>query len=345
LERSFLSPWLRWDAVWYQRIITQGYSATDGTSQFHPLYPWLATPLARIGFSPTFSLLIISSLAGLALFYFFYKLALLDLQPPDAFFATILLVLAPPAFVLFAPYPEALFILFAVLCLYFARKKSWWLSSLMGGLAVLTRQQGIFLLLPVAWELWENENNNRKSILSHWKNWLSLSLIPMGYGVWLIYRAIFLFDLQAKLGDIQQFRYSFLISPSATQVVQIQQFLWPWQALYLSIMKGITNPDLDIWLNIISGLFFLILLYISWRRMRLSYRIYCAFITLVSFSYYTGPVHPYMGLPRHLLLAFPIFIGLAEIIVKPWVRLLIIVTSSLAMSFLLVTYVLNAWVP
>ena len=39
LERAFLSPWLRWDAVWYQRIVTQGYSATDGTTQFHPLFP------------------------------------------------------------------------------------------------------------------------------------------------------------------------------------------------------------------------------------------------------------------------------------------------------------------
>jgi hypothetical protein len=167
----------------------------------------------------------------------------------------------------------------------------------------------------------------------------------MGYVVWLIYRAFFLFDLQAKLGNFQQFIYSFLISSSAIQVVQIQQFIWPWQAVYLSFVKVITDSDLDIWVNIVTGFVFIFLLSITWRNMRASYRIYCSLITLISFSYYTGPIHPYMGLPRHLYLAFPIFIGLAGLIKKPWIRLLTIALSAAGMSFLLGMYVLHAWVP
>jgi hypothetical protein len=345
LERALISPWIRWDALWFQRIVTQGYSATDGTAQFHPLYPWMSIPLARIGISPTLSLLIISSLAGIALFYFFNKLAQLDLPARDSTFALIFFAFAPPAFVLFAPYAEALFLLVAVLCVIFIRQKSWWLAGLMGGLAALTRQQGIFLLIPMAWELWEEADRKPAILLKKWRDWLALGLIPVGMIVWLIYRTVILNDLHVNFSNFHEFVYSIAISPSATKVVPIQQFIWPWQALYHSFVKIFTQPDIDIWVNIITALIFLILLASSWRKLRLSYRLYSLGIAWVSFSYYTGPVHPYMGLPRHLLLAFPVFIGLAALINKHWMRLLIISSSSAGMLFLLGLYVLNGWVP
>ncbi len=344
LDRAFLSPWLRWDAEWYQRIVIQGYSATDGTAQFHPLYPWLGTILTRIGFSPLFSLLVISALAGIILLYFFFKLAKLDLQSKDATFALMLFCFAPPAFILFAPYPEALFLLWVVLCIYFARLKKWWLASLMGGLATLTRQQGIILLIPVAWELWENFNRNPGSLTKYWREWFALTLIPLGYLIWLIYRAFFLFDLKIDWGSVHGFIYSFLISSSASQVVQVQQFLWPWQAIYLSFTKLISQPDLDIWVNLATSILFLVLFALSWRYMRTSYRLYAFLITWISFSYYTGPVHPYMGLARHLFLAFPIFIGLASLIRKPWLRIMILTISAIGMSSLEVLYVIKTWI-
>jgi len=345
LDRAFLSPWMRWDANWYQRIVTHGYSAADGTAQFHPLYAWLATPLVRIGISPTLSLLIISSIAGIALFYIFIKLAQLDLSSKDSFFAMILFAFAPPAFILFAPYSEALFLLTAVLCVLFIRKKSWWLAGLMGGLAALTRQQGIFLLIPMTWELWENAERKPAVFLKHWREWLSLGLIPIGMLIWITYRAVILNDLHVENTNFQKFIYSLIISPGASNVVPIQQFIWPWQAINISLIKLFTKPDVDIWVNIITAIVFLILLAISWRRIRVSYRLYALAITWVSFSYYTGPVHPYMGLPRHLFLAFPIFIGLAALIQKKWMRLLLLGLSASGMSFLTLLYVLNTWIP
>jgi hypothetical protein len=43
----------------------------------------------------------------------------------------------------------------------------------------------------------------------------------------------------------------------------------------------------------------------------MSYRLYCAAILLISLSFYAGDIDPFLALPRHLLLAFPVFIGLA----------------------------------
>ncbi len=345
LDRALLSPWLRWDAEWYQRIVLNGYTATDGTAQFHPLFPWLALPLFKIGISPILSLLIISSVASILLFYFFNRLAQLDLTGEAASFAIMLLTLSPPAFVLFAPYPEALFLLFSVLCLYFSRQKKWWLAGLMGGLAALTRQQGIFLILPMAVEFWESHDRKLISLIKQFQHSLAICLLPLGYISWLIYRAFFINDFQIRTGNFQDFIYSLMISPSASQVVQIQQFIWPWHAIYNGIEKVISNSDLDIWVNLISAAFMLILLAVSWKYLRLSYLSYSLILFIISFSYYTGPLHPYMGLPRHLFLAFPIYLGSAQAITKPWLRLILLMVSGLGMLFLLGLYVLHAWVP
>jgi hypothetical protein len=344
-ERSFLSPWMRWDALWYQRIVVQGYGPSDGTAQFHHLFLWLATPLAKIGFSASLSLLLISSISGVMLFGVIRKLMLLDIIKADARFGLLLFACAPMSFILFAPYPEALFLLFAVLCLYWCRKKQWWWAGLAGGLATLTRQQGIFLSFPMAWELWEDSGRLLNKSLKRWKTWIAIGLIPLGMILWLGYRGIVLGDLKPDFSNIQAFIYSFLISPSASQVVYTQQFLWPWQAFYLSIQKIFTQPDIDIWDNIILGILFLLVLAVTWKKMRISYRIYSLVIALVSFSYYTGSIHPYMGLPRHLFLAFPIFIPLTPIIKKSWIRLLAISISLLGMLFLLTLYTLNSLVP
>jgi Gpi18-like mannosyltransferase len=345
MERAFISPWMRWDALWYQRIVAQGYAASEGAAQFHPLFPWLAKPLASMGISPALSLLIISSLAGMALYYFFIKLAQFDLPPDVSSFALILFAFTPPAFIIFAPYAEALFLLAAVLCMIFLRQKSWWMAGLMGGLATLTRQQGLFLVIPMAWELWEYADHKPANILKQWKDWLALVLIPLGMLVWLVYRALSLNDMHINTANFQKFVYSIIISPSATNVVSDQQFIWPWLAIKNALLKLFTQPDIDIWVNMIAAVFFLVLLSISWKKIRLSYRLYALGITLISFSYYTGQIHPYMGLPRHLLLAFPIFIGLAAIVSNKWMKLLLVGINIAGWSFLLGFYVLNAWVP
>ncbi len=345
LERAFVSPWMRWDAIWYERIVSQGYSAVDGTAQFHPLYPWMAFPLAKLGISPAISLLFISGLAGIGLFFIFSKLGQLDLQPKDVFFALLIFSLAPPAFILFAPYSEALFLLWAVLSLYFMRQRKWWLAGIMGGLAVLTRQQGIFLILPLGWEIWEAAGRNFKQLLAKWKDAFALTPVLLGMAGWMVYRAAILNDFSGKFTSVQGFIYSILISPSATQVVPAQQFVWPWQALYNAFEKIVRQPDVDIWVNIVAGFLFLVMLSLAWRNMRASYRIYCVAITAISFSSTTGPIHPYMGLPRHLLLAFPAFFGVAAAVNKSWMRFLFVAISAFGMLFMLGLYVLNAWVP
>jgi len=68
-------------------------------------------------------------------------------------------------------------------------------------------------------------------------------------------------------------------------------------------------------------------------------------MTLAAFSYHTGSLHPYMGLPRHLLLAFPVFIPLGRVVRRRWQRLALVTIAALGWTLMNGFYVLHAWVP
>lgn len=344
LERALLAPWLRWDTHRFVKIVSRGYRLDDGTAQFHPLLPWLATPLEWITGQPVLALLIVSSAAGIALLLAFERLASLDLEPEAARSSAALLLLSPFAFALFLPYTEGLFLLWAVLCLLWARKRSWWLAGFAGGVATLTRQQGVFLALPLIWEWWNASNRDVRRAVTAWKNWLPLALIPASLLAWLFYRAA-LGDLRANLDSPQTLIYSLIISPSATKVVPYQAFIWPWRALSLALEKLWNTPDADLFIDLVLAAYFLLLMVVAWRHMRVSYRIYTAAIVVASFAYHTGPYYPYMGLPRHLLLAFPVFIGLGRAVQRRWLRLSMATLGLLGFFFLLLMYGIEAWIP
>lgn len=345
LARVLLAPWQRWDVNYYLSIVEQGYQRDDGTAQFHPLLPWLAVPIAWLTHQPLLALVIVSNVAAIVLLVLFEQLAKLDLAPADARTSTLLLALSPMAFVFFAPYTEGLFLLCSVLCLLYARQRRWWLAGLAAAFATLTRQQGVFLVLPLAWELWEAADRKWQSAVAQWRSWLTLGLIPFGLFVWLAYRSVALSDLQANLDDPQALIYSLLISPSASKVVPVQAFLPPWQAFGLALAKMWREPELSLGVDLILGVGFIVLLGFAWRNLRTSYRIYAVVIALVSFSYYTGPFFPYMGLPRHLLLAVPVFVGLAPRLQHGWLKLCLLMSGLVGMLLLLQLYVLHGWTP
>lgn len=345
LARVLFMPWQRWDVIYYIWIATQGYALHDGTAQFHPLFPWLAKPLVWLGVSPLLALLLISTAATVVLLIVFLRLAQLDLPLPQARDATLVLSCSPFAFALFLPYPESLFLVWAVLCLYWSRRQQWVLAGLAGALATLTRQQGLFLLLPVACEVWEAAGRDVRRALRDGRAWLGMALPVIGYGAWVIYRAFVLQDVRPDWSSLHAWVYTVLISPSATSVVAVQTFMWPWQAFAIAWRQMLTVADLDVVVNVVGGVVFIALAALAWRHLRLSYRVYIVSIIALSFAYQTGTIHPYMGLLRHLLLAFPIFVGLGPIVQKSWARVLLLRLGVLGQWFLLALYWMKVWVP
>jgi len=252
----------------------------------------------------------VSSVAGLLLTIAFHRLAKFDLDDQQAWQATALLLVWPASIALFLPYTEALFLLLSVCCLYSARQQKFWLAGLAAALATLTRQQGLFLALPLAWEIWEASSRRWSSALS---KCLPLLLAPAAYVLWIMYRALAVSDVHPDFSSVQKFLHTVMISPSSYQITEQHAFLPPWLTIWkaLNVFWGGGTPTeayiIDTALTVAS----VGLLILSWRCLRMSYRLYCVAILFISLSFYAGDIDPFLALPRHLLLAFPVFIGLA----------------------------------
>jgi hypothetical protein len=306
-------PWYRYDTFYYVRIVSAGYQAGDVTSGFHPLYPWLSTLAAAVLRSPLAGLMLVSTIAGLFLTIVFYRLARFDLDHDRAWTATALLLCWPVTVAIFVPYTEALYLFLATSCFLAARKRRFLLAGLMGALAALTRQHGILLVLPLLWELWEASGRRLKTLVADWRSWVTLALVPLGYATWIVYRALAISDFKPDFSSPQRLIYSVMVSPTAYHVYPDQQFLPPWLAAWKAAgiyWRG--GLHLSAYGDLFLGITFLLMFIFSWRYLRPSYRIYSLAVVLIALSYHTGPAfNPYVSLPRHMLPAFPIFIGVA----------------------------------
>ena len=345
LQRVLLEPWRRWDVEYFEYIADRGYRQDDGTLQFHPLYPWLGRIAgALFGGSAIVGLLVVSSIASVLFVWVFAHLAALDLKTEDATRASTLFLHGPLAVILFAPYTEALFLLLSALVFLWARRGSWWLAGAAGGLAVLTRQQGLFLMIPLAWELWEWCDRDRSKLVGRWRSALAILLIPAGLLFWLGYRGLLFGDIAFDLYNPRTWIYGLLISSDASQVVADQHFDFPWNVVGAAFSKLQPTTVIDL----VLGTMFVAIFVAGGRylwRLRKSYFLYAAVILLVSFSYNTGFL-PYMGLPRHCLLAFPLYLPVAIWSRRPRVELMFMGLGFLGMCFLAYCYAAQIlWVP
>jgi hypothetical protein len=347
LYRILIAPWLRWDADWYERILVQGYKAGDGTTSFHPLYPWFSQLFYKLGLDPVVSLIVVSNISTLVLFFAFYSLAKLDLEKGDAFIALVLFMSFPVSFIFFAPYTESMFLLWVVLAFYNLRLVQWNFVALFTFLAALTRQQGVLLAFPIVWMAWTSTEKSWANFKQHiGEVTMALIAAPAGLIFWAIYRITYLGEGAVDLTNSQSFLYSALVSPSAKIVVSGQAFLWPWQALYLALLKVIASSDLGTFVDLFLGAAFVILFVVAWPKLQGYDCLYALIVILISLSAHTGPIHPYMSLPRHLIIAPSVFIGMAARLHNvPKQTLWLIIGQFTGMIFMVILYVWHAWVP
>ena len=340
-----LLPWISYDTVYYVRIVNVGYLATDITSGFHPLFPWLARLVNLLFHDSLLSLLLVASCAGLLLTVVFYQLAKQDEDSETAWTATALFLCWPVTIAIFAPYTEALFLLLTTSCLLSARLKRYWLAGLIGGLAALTRQQGLFLVLPLAWEIWEGSNRDWRWLIKRWPRVFAVALVVAGYGFWIIYRAMAINDFAPDFSSPQRFIYSVMVSPKHYQVFAEQQFLPPWIALWKAIVilfRG--GLHWSAYGDAFLALVFIAITVIAWKHLRTSHKLYCLAVVLIALSLHTGgTVNPYTSLPRHLLAASPVFIGLAAAYKFQRLRFVLLVLA-LCQALFLCCFVWQTWV-
>ncbi len=331
--QSLLLMWQRFDSGFYLDIARHGYwpastlhSRTNWV--FYPLYPLLIAGLGRLfgGSADAFdgAGILISNIAGVVMIVYFYLLVRKDFGQKIAPRAVLYLALFPLAFFLSAIYTESLLLCFSIACIYYARKQSWWLAGLCGGLAALTRLQGVALVVPLAWEylrvvsaryspLPEEVPQGLSARVKLWldcyfrglllaaremKNWLTalaIGLVPCGLLAFMVYG-------QIDIGD-------FFATFHASKWGWGRQLSPPWRLLIYSLRNPILGQPLNwnFWvLNIVAAFAFLAVIIWALRRLPMVYTLYTAVTVLLPLS--SSSLN---SLARYYLLVFPAFILLA----------------------------------
>lgn len=199
---AFLIAFANFDGVHYLKIAQFGYQ--EYTQAFFPLYPLLITILTYITKNYFFSALIVSNVSFfLALLLFDKYLKTYNFSLYQRNFILIFLLIFPTAFFFNAVYTESLFFLFLIATLYFFRKNIYILSFLTGFLAATTRLIGIFVIIPLLFELLTQLKKQEKYIFSGVISMVSPLLGFAGYALYLFQTTgdpFFFFNSQPYFG-------------------------------------------------------------------------------------------------------------------------------------------------
>lgn len=301
LNAFFLSPFANFDGVHYVSIAGNGYTNNLG---FFPLYPLIIKTVsllfgAKMPFDMAYfsSAFLVSHVAFLLSLFVFYKLLLFDYSNNQTKQAILYLLIFPTSFFFGSLYSESLFLLFLFLSFYCARKKQWFFASMFGMLLTLTRFVGVCIFPALLYEYLKNEKQPVSSLLKS-----KLFLIPFG----LIGYAVYNFIIKQDFLYFIHAQGNFANNRSVTGIV------FPLQTLYRYIKIVLTLPQsqFEWWialLEIASFVFACIALFLAWKKkIRVSYIIFAVLAVMIPAMSGT-----FTGLPRYILVAFPLYIVLA----------------------------------
>jgi hypothetical protein len=194
------------DAGWYVEIAAHGYERQpfDATREhnwaFFPLFPLLLGFFGRITGEYGLTGSILSSLFFLLALVQLHRLVLaFGFESEHAHRSVFYLAAFPTSYFFSLPFTESLFLLLSVSCFLAAKKDAWWLAGVFGGLAAGTRITGLCLFPALALLYWQRYGRLNANVFS-------LLLIPAGIVPYMIFlhrvtgNAFAFFDVQAAWG-------------------------------------------------------------------------------------------------------------------------------------------------
>ena len=289
--------WANFDGEHYLAIAQHGYG--NGEQAFFFLYPLLirtlSWPLRGDLYFLGLSALFISTSSFFLGLIGLWKLLEFDFKKEIIQLVMLTIIVFPTSFYFGSVYTEALFFCFSVWAFYFARKGNWLLAGLLGALSSMTRFLGIFLLPVFIIEWWLQRKNSKID-----PKVAGILLIPFGL-------LFYMFYLFKTTGDPFAFLHTLSMfgeQRSSTPIV-LPQVFWRYFKILVDVPKD--NPIfLTTLLEFVVAVGFLLLSFLSFVKLRLSYAIW---LTL-------GYIIPtlsgsFSSLPRYVLPLFPGFLIMA----------------------------------
>ena len=314
-----LNIWAHWDGAWYSQIAAEGYT-NSASSAFFPLYPLLMRSFAELFGGPLslgalslWGVLISLAVLPLAL-YFIYHIAEAHCGEQTAKGTVLALCFFPTAFFFNAVYTESLFLALSAGSLWAVRvRKDFLLGCALAAFATATRNVGVFLVVPLAYEWLKNAREYR------WQG-AYLVLAPSGLAAYAAYLWLrfgnpsLFYTEQRRWGREATDPLSTLHNALLQGGADLRRLLDPrlWSNPSLGRIADRLGAASDAYNLVLLGVA-LALLLLGLRVLPFSLSAY-AFLLILSPTFFGTPQGPLMGLPRYLLVAFPIFIVLGTLL-------------------------------
>jgi hypothetical protein len=319
-----LAVWGRWDAVHYLDIARSGYYGTN--MAFFPLYPGLVNVVGRLVGNAMVAGLLISNVSFFFGLLFFYKLVEHELDRSNAFRAIFYISIFPTAVFFSAVYTESLFFALTVASFYYIRERRWVTAGLLGGLAALTRVEGVLLLVPFAMEAVAALRAGR--LAGTVRALAGAALIPLGL---VIYMGL----LWVLRGDPLYF--------SHVQIHWNRHLAPPWVAVWRSFHILATAHGAQARVGQVIELAFTVLMIAvligGFKRLRPSFWVYMALSILIPMC-----TSSLMSMPRFALVLFPMFMVLAQWGARNWINSAIVSFSLPLLGLFTVLFADWYWV-
>ncbi len=326
--QSLLTPWTAWDAGAYADIATNGYRQL-GATPYAPLYPFLEHVLAPLfGHNVSIAGLVVASAAELCALLLLRQLVQEEVGDTAGQRAVFFLVWAPFSVYLAAAYAESLFLLLSIGVFWMLHRGDRLGAGVLVALAVLTRPQGILLLIPLV-----------VTYQRSWRYWVGLAAPVAAFGGYWGYMSL---------------RFLTPLAPIASERANYDRTVdWPWSGV-LQTLGVFTRPDtFFVYQHAIVDLALVsvaLLLAVQLVRLRLPRR-YAVYTWVSMLSILCWPIaHPggidsLASAPRYLFVLFPLYIPLVQWSLRSrTAHRSIALLEAIAMGYVTVFFAAGIWV-
>ena len=332
-----LNLWSHWDGEHYMRLARSGYlNEPDNVSPaFFPLYSLLIRSFTELFGGPvapgTLSLwgVILSLVALPFALYFVYQITENGWGERAARGAVLTLAFFPTTFFLNAAYTESLFLALSAGAIWAAMvRKDLLLACVLAGLATATRNVGIFLLVPLAYEWLRNAEYYR------WRVGY-LVLAPsglaayMGYLWWRFGEPLLFYTEQEDWNREASGPFETLMSSLERSREGLRWALNPAtegsSAAQILDRIVLTGNAQNLFLLTLA----VVVIILGLRTLPLGLSAY-AFLVAVVPAFFGTPDNPLMGVSRYVLVAFPVFVVLGVLLKNRWLLAAWTVSSAAA---------------
>ena len=336
------------DAQWFVHIAQHGYDTSQAPA-FFPLFPLCVWALAHVVGSTLVAGTLLSLAAGGVGAVLVSRIAHAALGERLAHDSVLYLALYPLAFVFTAVYSEGLFLAFSAGAFLAALQRRSLLAGVLAALAVATRLVGLALVVPLAILLWPRERSPRAAV----------GLLPIALVVVPI--AAFALYLRHHVGSATAFLHAHTERLRHVPVTGPLGGLWDAVSagahgaaeLLRHLPQRLGSPngypmrdEYATW-NVLHLLLLAVALWltwVAWRRLGAAYGGYSvALLGIVLAS--PVDVFPLEGLPRFLLVDFPLFLALAALLEeRPRLRTGVLCTFAAVGALAAAAFAHDIWV-